>query len=106
MEPHADVPGQITLSQCGGGEESDPPVAAEKRHCPLLLPYRLQEEIKPRLCQDDCDSCLSGPSVEQLMFAVLLCVASNRKHSLLKVPCWLQLTELTYSEKYYVTSST
>lgn len=45
MEPHADVPGQITLSQCGGGEESDSPVAAEKRHCPLLLPYLLQEEI-------------------------------------------------------------
>lgn len=73
VEPLADVPAQITLSQCGGGgEESDPPAAAEKRHCPLLLPYRLGEEIKPRLCQDDCDLCLSGPSVEQLMFTVLL----------------------------------
>lgn len=78
MEPHADVPGEITLGQCdGGGEESDRPVAAEKLHCPLLLPYRLQEEIKPRLCQDDCDSCLSGPSVEHFMFTVLLCVVSS-----------------------------
>lgn len=98
MEPHADVPGEITLSQCGGGgggDESDLPVAAEKLHCPRSLPYRLQEEIEPRLCRDDCDSCLSALSVEQLMFTVLLCVVSKR-NSFLKLSCWLRLTELTY----------